>query len=57
MNITPISQTEGQKFQQHIEEHLGFFAVFQNVYLFIPRFFVKAQQYFVKSWMINNVNG
>jgi hypothetical protein len=38
----PISPTEGQKFQQHIEGRLEFLAVFQNVHLFIPQYFAKA---------------
>jgi len=42
MDITPVVPTKGQKFQWHIQEHLEFFAVFQNVHIFIPRFFTKA---------------
>ena len=41
MVITPVLLIDGQKFLQHLEVHLEFFAVFQNFYLFVPRLFVE----------------
>jgi hypothetical protein len=38
VSVLPIA---GQKFPQYFEGYLEFFAVFQNLYLFIPRFLAE----------------
>jgi hypothetical protein len=46
--MTPVLPIAGQKFPRYFDGYLEFFAVFQNFYLFIPRFLAKP-------WLGNTV--
>lgn len=39
VEITPVLQIQKQKLPQHDAGHMEVFTIFQNFYLFIPRFF------------------
>lgn len=53
--ITPALPTAGQKFPQHIEVYLEFYAVLKSCKVFIPPFIAEALIIFAEPWLGNTV--